>query len=528
MPSNSINTKTGNPDKSDPILVAGATGYVGGRLIPKLLEAGYRVRATGRSLEKLAGRPWACEPQVELVAADVMDRDSLTAAARGCQAVYYLVHSMISQKGHFAAADRAAAHNMVAAAAAGGVKRMIYLGGLSKERVPASKHLRSRLEVGRILQEGPVPTTHLRTPVILGSGSASFEILRYLVDRLPVMITPRWLRSRNQPIAIRDVLGYLVGCLEQPKTIGETFDVGGPEVITYQDLLHLYAAEAGLRRRFIIPVPVLTPRLSAYWIHFVTPVPAAIAMPLTEGLTSEAVCTENRIRKLVPQKLLNCQEAIRLALDRLAQEQVDTCWMDAGEMVAPEWARCGDADWAGGTILRCGYRAELNASAAEVWRPVQRIGGATGWYHADFLWRLRGVLDRLAGGVGLRRGRRHPEQLFAGDALDFWRVLEVEPNRRLLLLAEMKTPGEALLEIKLTPTAGDRTELQLLSRFLPRGLAGILYWYILYPFHEWVFHGMLAAIARVVGRPMVRRPERYTPRITAACELPEDDLQGRQ
>jgi uncharacterized protein YbjT (DUF2867 family) len=509
-------------DKPDPILVTGATGYVGGRLIPVLLEAGYRVRAMGRSLDKLAGRSWACHPRVELAAGDVMDQASLVRAAQGCRTAYYLVHSMLSGKGHFAAADREAAQNMVAAAPAAGLTRMIYLGGLSENLEPASKHLRSRLEVGRILQSGPVPTTHLRTPVILGSGSASFEILRYLVDRLPVMITPRWLRSRNQPIAIRNVLGYLVGCLEQPETIGQTFDIGGPEILTYQDLLHLYAREAGLKRRLIVPVPVLTPKLSAYWIHFVTPVPAAIARPLTEGLTSEAVCTENRIQDLVPQKLLTCREAIRLALDRLAQERVDTCWMDAGTAVAPEWARCGDAEWAGGTILRCGYRVELEATAQQVWAPVQRIGGRTGWYHADFLWRLRGVLDRLAGGVGLRRGRRHSANIAAGDALDFWRVLEVTPNRRLLLSAEMKTPGEALLDIQVAPVRSGKTELRLLSRFLPRGLAGILYWYALYPFHEWVFHGMLVAIARIVGRPITRGPERFTPRITVACNLPPE------
>lgn len=374
----------------DPILVVGATGYVGGRLVPKLLEAGYRVRAMGRSLEKLAGRSWAGLPGVELVAGDVMDAEALTRAAKGCHTAYYLVHSMLSGKDQFAEADRQAARNMADAAVHAGLARIIYLGGLAESKDPASKHLRSRLEVGDILQAGPVPTTHLRTPVILGSGSASFEILRYLVDRLPVMITPRWLRSRNQPIAIRNVLGYLVGCLAQPATIGETFDIGGPEVMTYQDLLHLYAREAGLRRRLIFPVPVLTPKLSAYWIHFVTPVPAAIAMPLAEGLTSEAVCTENRIQALIPQKLLTCAEAIRQALERLAQARVDTCWMDAGDLAAPEWARCGDAQWAGGTILQCGYRVDLEASAEQVWQPIQKIGGRTGWYHANFLWRLRG------------------------------------------------------------------------------------------------------------------------------------------
>ena len=275
---------------SDPILVTGATGYVGGRLIPALLEAGYRVRAMGRSLNKLGCRPWARLQQIELVQGDVLDRGSLEKACRGCRAAYYLVHSMIAQKKKYVEADRQAARNMVAAAAAAGLERMIYLGGLAEARnAPLSRHLQSRLEVADILQSGPVPATDLRAPMILGSGSASFEILRYLVEHLPVMTTPRWVFSPNQPIAIRNVLNYLVGCLEHNETIGETFDIGGPDVLTYRRLLDIYAEEAHLPKRWIIPVPVLTPTLSAYWIHLISPVPASIALPLTEGLTSAAV-----------------------------------------------------------------------------------------------------------------------------------------------------------------------------------------------------------------------------------------------
>ena len=507
---------------SHPVLVTGATGYVGGRLIPALLDAGYRVRAMGRSMDKLGCRPWAHHPDVELVVGDVLDPDSLRQAAEGCEAAYYLVHSMIAQKDKFVEADRRAARNMVAAAEGAGLKRMIYLGGLAEAGDGVlSKHLQSRIEVADILQSGPVPTTDLRAPMILGSGSASFEILRYLVERLPVMITPRWVRSINQPIAIRDVIAYLVGCLAHEETVGETFDIGGPEVITYRDLLDIYAREAGLRKRLIIPVPVLTPTLSAYWIHLISPVPTSIALPLTEGLTSDAVCTENRIRDIMPRKLLNCHEAIRLALDRLKQQQVDTCWMDAGELIEPEWAHCGDAGWAGGTIMTCGYRAQIQASAEDLWEPVRSIGGKTGWYYLDVLWQLRGAMDRAVGGVGLRRGRRHPTELMVGDALDFWRVLAVEPPHRLLLLAEMKTPGEALLEFQITPLGDDRAELQMLSRFLPRGLAGILYWYGLYPFHEWIFYGMLKSMARSVGKPVLVGPQRFTPKIASSCRLPQ-------
>ena len=506
---------------SKPILVTGATGYVGGRLIPALLDAGYRVRAMGRSLEKVGCRPWAGHSRVELVQGDVLDLESLKQATSSCRAAYYLVHSMIAQKEKFVEADRRAAQNMVEAALAAGLERIIYLGGLAEvSQGSLSKHLKSRIEVADILQAGPVPTTDLRTPMILGSGSASFEILRYLVERLPAIITPRWVQSMNQPIAIRNVITYLIGCLEHDETIGQTYDIGGPDILSYRDLLDIYAEEAGLKKRLIIPVPVLTPTLSALWIHLISPVPTSIALPLTEGLTSDAVCTENRIQEIIPQRLLSCREAIRVAMDRIQQEQVDTCWMDAGDMLEPEWAHCGDAEWAGGTIMNCGYRARIKATVDEVWQPVSRIGGRTGWYFGNFLWRLRGIMDRLAGGVGLRRGRRHPTEIRVGDALDFWRVLEVEPPRRLLLVAEMKTPGEALLEFQITPLANAEVEFQMLSRFLPKGLFGILYWYGLYLFHQWIFYGMLKAIAKSIKKPMVSDPERFTPRLHTSCALP--------
>jgi uncharacterized protein YbjT (DUF2867 family) len=506
---------------SKPILVTGATGYVGGRLIPALLDAGYRVRAMGRSLEKVGCRPWAGHSRVELVQGDVLDLESLKQATSSCRAAYYLVHSMIAQKEKFVEADRRAAQNMAAAATAAGLERIIYLGGLAEvSQGSLSKHLKSRIEVADILQAGPVPTTDLRTPMILGSGSASFEILRYLVERLPAMITPRWVQSMNQPIAIRNVITYLIGCLEHDETIGQTYDIGGPDILSYRDLLDIYAEEAGLKKRLIIPVPVLTPTLSALWIHLISPVPTSIALPLTEGLTSDAVCTENRIQEIIPQRLLSCREAIRVAMDRIQQEQVDTCWMDAGDMLEPEWAHCGDAEWAGGTIMNCGYRARIKATVDEVWQPVSRIGGRTGWYFGNFLWRLRGIMDRLAGGVGLRRGRRHPTEIRVGDALDFWRVLEVEPPQRLLLIAEMKTPGEALLEFQITPLANAEVEFQMLSRFLPKGLFGILYWYGLYLFHQWIFYGMLKAIAKSIKKPMVSDPERFTPRLHTSCALP--------
>lgn len=338
-----------------PVLVTVATGYVGGRLVPRLLEKGYRVRALGRSLSKLQAHPWGRHPQLELAQGDVLDLASLSQAAAGCQAAFYLVHSMIASPQDFSQKDRQAAQNMVQAAAAAGLEHIIYLGGLGESADPhLSHHLRSRLEVAQILQSGPVPGTFLRAAMILGSGSASFEILRYLVDRLPVMLTPRWVYNPVQPIGIRNVLIYLIGCLEHEETRGQTFDIGGPEVVTYRQLFDIYAEEAGLPKRLIIPVPVLTPRLSSYWIHLVTPVPAAIARPLAEGLRNPVVCKDHRIRDIIPQELLDCRQTIRLALQRIKQQQVETCWMDAGAAAPPEWTSCGDVDYAGGTILSCG------------------------------------------------------------------------------------------------------------------------------------------------------------------------------
>ena len=508
------------PDRTRPVLVTGATGYIGGRLIPRLLASGYRVRAMGRSLEKMACRPWASHPGIELVKGDVLDPEAMDRACAGCEAAFYLVHSMIARNRDYAAADRLAAENMRLAAEKSGIKQIIYLGGLGEQdHGRISPHLRSRHEVGAILQSGTVPVTILRAAMIIGSGSASFEILRYLVDRLPAMITPRWVQTPTQPIAIDNVLAYLAGCLGNPRTLGKSFDIGGPDVLDYAELIRLYAREAGLPQRRILPVPVLTPGLSALWIHLVTPVPAAIARPLTEGLSIPTICNDTRIREAVAVELLTCRQAIRTALDGIMDKQVETCWSDAGDLRSPAWAACGDAAYAGGTILNCAYRMIMGGSPESVWRLITGMGGDTGYYFGDLLWRLRGLLDRLAGGVGLRRGRRHPHQLRPGDALDFWRVSAVEPHRRLTLLAEMKMPGEALLDFQMAPRGPGRTELRMISRFLPRGLGGLAYWYALYPFHEWIFKGMLTTIARRLGMPRTPRPERFDPNARNACAL---------
>jgi hypothetical protein len=346
--------------------------------------------------------------------------------------------------------------------------------------------------------------------MIIGSGSASFEILRYLVERLPVIITSRWVDVPSQPIGVRNVLNYLIGCLVCPETIGATFDIGQDQVVTYRQLMEIFAEEAGLPKRMIISVPFLTPRLSSVWLHLLTPVPAVLARPLAEGVRNKVVCRDNRIRELIPQELFDCRHAIRLALQRVRQHQIESSWTDAGEIPPAEWSTPGDPSWAGGTFYEDSRQILLAASAEDVWKAVVSIGGEAGWYYADWLWKLRGFLDQLAGGVGLHRGRRCPIEISPGDALDFWRVVEVTKPYRLLLVAEMKLPGEATLEFRIEETSPGHTVLKQIARFLPQGLLGLLYWYSVTPFHNFVFDGMLKGFATVISKPIIRGPERIT------------------
>lgn len=472
------------------VAIAGATGYVGGRLVPRLLDLGYSVRCLVRSPRKLTGRPWSNHPSIEIQQVDFTNENDLSERLRGCSAAYYLVHSMMSASEDYARQDRLQAETFSRASRAAGIERIIYLGGLGETGPDLSEHLSSRRDVEHALGSAGIPVTVLRAAMIIGSGSASFEILRYLVERLPVMVTPKWVATPSQPIAIRNVIAYLTGVLAVPETIGGVFDIGGPEILTYRDLMREMAAALKLSRRYVIPLPVLTPRLSSYWIHLVTPLSKEIAKPLAEGLRNPVVCRDNRIALLVPQDLLTVRQSIQAALQQISQHDVPTTWSMAG--VIP-----GDPDWAGGTVFRDQRKATIQAPDWAVYRAVCRVGGGHGWYAADWLWKLRGWLDVLAGGPGLRRGRRDPESVAYGEALDFWRVCGIEPNRRLSLRAEMKLPGEARLDFQIVPDqSGPGCELTQTALFEPRGLFGLLYWYSVVPFHHIVFRGMLRGIER--------------------------------
>lgn len=489
-------------NRSAPVLVTGASGYIGGRLVGRLLEQGSAVRCLARTPAKLGDRPWTGHPDVEILKGDAGDAECLHRALRGVKTAYYLIHSMLAAGADYGTEDRRIAQTFAEVAAAEGVEQIIYLGGLGETGEGLSEHLGSRREVEALLASTGVPVTVLRAAMILGSGSASFEILRYLTERLPVMVTPRWVGTRCQPIAVRNVLQYLVAAKDTPAVRGQTLDIGGPDVLTYEQLMQLMAEVRGLPRRRIIRVPLLTPRLSARWIHLVTPVSARIARPLAEGLRNEVVCRDDRAQALMPIELLTARQAMELAVANLEASRVETSWSNAGPIP-------GDPDWSGGKVYTDAWRVGIASSTDEVWRAVLRIGGGNGWYAADWLWRLRGWMDQLVGGPGLRRGRRDRESIRYGEALDFWRVAGLEPGRWLALRAEMKLPGEAQLEFRLIPDPDDPEAVELVqtARFIPRGLMGLAYWYAVLPFHAYVFRGMLKGIRKEAQVESGRRLE---------------------
>lgn len=465
------------------ILVTGATGYVGSKLVPKLVKAGHQVTCMLRNRSHVSEHALV---GARLVEADALDANSLLPALHGIDVAYYLIHSMSGEKDRFAERDRQAARNFATAAKQTGVQRIIYLGALTSQTSEVSLHLKSRHETGAVLREFGPPLTEFRAGIIVGNGSVSFEMIRYLTERLPVMICPRWVITRTQPIAIGNVLEYLLSALEVPESVGEIVEIGGATVETYRSMMLIYARARGLRR-WLLRVPVLTPRLSSYWLNLVTPIPAAIARPLIEGLRTEVVCTSASAKRLFPAICpVTYTAAVEAALDRPVPDE-------SFQHLFPRNAR--HASVRRGGLISDVRQACVNAPPEQVFAVLKGLGGKRGWLYVNFLWQMRGWVDGLLGGVGMRRGVSRDGPLKTGDFLDFWRVEQVTCPRSLLLRAEMKLPGRAWLQFLLTPDKG-RTRLSCWAWFEPRGLAGEIYWWLLYPIHYLIFVGMVKAIQR--------------------------------
>jgi uncharacterized protein YbjT (DUF2867 family) len=493
-------------------LVTGATGYVGGRLVPELLAAGHRVRVLARTPGKLLGRSW--EHDVDIVHGDAQDPEAVRKAMADVDVAYYLLHSIGTGK-DFAATEQRTAQVFADAAAEAAVSRLVYLGGLDPQGEELSQHLASRAEVGRELLDSGVPTIVLRAGVIIGSGSASFEMLRYLTERLPVMVTPRWVHSRIQPIAIEDVLRYLVGAATIPEDLNRAFDIAGPDVLTYLAMMQRFAQVAGLKKRRILPVPVLSPGLSSHWVNLVTPVPRSLARPLVASLKNTAVASEHDIAAYVrdpDEGLIGYERAVELALTKIQNLDVPTTWSSATAQGAPSEPLPSDPDWAGGSLYVDERQRDVQASPTSLWRIIEGIGGRRGWYSFSLGWRVRGWIDRLTGGPGLVRGRRDPDNLLPGDSLDWWRVEEVDEGKLLRLRAEMRLPGLAWLELSIIDADPDDdvTIFHQRALFHPRGIAGHLYWWAIWPFHGIVFGSMQRNVARAaeqLEQDQGRQPE---------------------
>ena len=482
------------------ILVTGASGYVGGRLVTALLEDGASVRVFVRDQKKAQSNSWASS--VEIATGNASDYQSTLKALTGIHTAYYLLHS-INAGTNFDKIESEMANNFAKASEEAGVKQIIYLGGINND-LKSSKHLNSRANTGRSLASTSVPVMEMRAGIIIGSGSASFEMLRHLTHRLPVMTTPKWVMNKTHPIAVRDVLWYLKSAAKLEKPVSGIFDIGGPEVLTYADMMQKFAKLSGLRKRLIIKVPVLTPNLSSLWIGFVTPVPTTLARPLVGSLISEVVADPAKsIDHLIPKPaegLIDVSTAITLALSKVSSNAVSTRWSDATAPYAPWQKAQSDPDWAGEALYKDTKVRVTDASMDNLWVAIEEIGGDNGWYGADFLWYARGVMDRMIGGVGLRRGRRDPIHLRVGDSLDFWRVESLIPGQSLKLYAEMILPGKAWLEFRIKKLPNGQSEVTQEASYSPRGLGGQLYWYAVLPLHTFVFPTMIRNLIRSANR----------------------------
>ena len=499
--SHDLPTLTGRDGKPAKCLVTGATGYIGGRLIRELLAHGYRVRVLARKPERLKDHPWI--DRVEVVSGDAHDVEALDKALEGIDVAYYLLHALMS-KDDFEQEEKDIAQKFGEAAKRASIQRIVYLGGIIAQDELLSPHLQSRADTGTILRSFGIPTIELRAGVVIGSGSASFEMLRYLTERLPIMTTPRWVETKIQPIAVRDVLRYLVGAAALDPSISGDYDIGGPEVFSYRDMMMKYAEAAGLRKRIIIPVPVLTPKLSSGWVGLVTPVPITLARRLVESLKNEVVARNDSIRKLIPDSkhgLTPFKKAVELALTRIKEANVETRWTNASVPGTPSDPLPTDPDWAGGTLYTDVRTMHSDDPIETVWKRVEAIGGKNGYSTATWAWELRGLMDKFVGGVGLRRGRRDDEHLIEGEALDFWRVEAINRPVLLRLRAEMRMPGLAWLEFALEKDeSGSGTVITQRALFAPKGLFGHAYWWSVWPMHGLVFPSMVKNMAGVSAR----------------------------
>lgn len=472
------------------ILLTGATGYVGGRLAPHLIEAGHIVRCLVRDPERLRGRSWL--NQVDVFAGDALNFESLKAAMQGVSAAYYLIHGLEGGKVN-AAREIQAARNFARAAEEAGVKRIIYLGELVNPTANLSLYLRSRHETGYALRQGHVPVTEFRAGMIIGAGSVLFEMVRYLAELQPVFVCPSWFFSLAQPIGIRDVLDYLLAVLDNSDSIGKLIEIGGADRLTYADMLLRYSRLRGFKR-LLIPTPFYVPHLSAYWVHMVTPVHWRAVLPLIQGLHLQAVVTDESAQKIFPNiRPLGFDESVRMALEHVENGKVETSWSDALVTTSGD-VRPYEFKLEAGMMIEK-RRLLLDLPPAPLYRAFTGIGGERGWLYMDWAWEIRGWLDKLVGGVGLRRGRRDADDIRPGEALDFWRVEWLTPGRGMRLRAEMKLPGGAWLEFQAIPQPDGKTLLTQDAYFAPRGLVGYLYWYAMWPFHRFIFDGMIRALA---------------------------------
>jgi uncharacterized protein YbjT (DUF2867 family) len=473
------------------VLVTGATGYVGSRLVLRLLDCGCTVRVLVRDPARLEGRPWL--QKVQVFQGDATRRETLLPALEGVSAAYYLIHGRQGGRVN-AERDLVAARNFASAAEQANIERILYLGELVDPTARLSPYLRSRHETGYVLRQGRVPVTEFRAGMIIGSGSVLFEMIRYLAEREPLLVCPRWFFSKAQPIAIRNVLDYLVGALEQPESVGKLIEIGGPTRLTYADMLMEYARVRDLKR-VLLPTPVYAPRLSAYWVHLVTPVSYNAVLPLIEGLSADSLVNDDLAQRLFPYvKLLDFETAVRYALKKIESGDIESSWSDALVTSAGDNQPYRFSIQEGMFIEKRQRVVELPPQA--VFRSFTGIGGQRGWLYMDWAWEMRGWLDKIVGGVGLRRGRRHPDDIWVGESLDFWRVEQLvvpqHPNSKGLmrLRAEMKLPGKAWLEFQAEPLPEGKTRLTTSAYFDPRGLFGFLYWYAMWPFHKFIFDGL--------------------------------------